>query len=678
MSARPFLQRQRWMAALAVLACVAIAIAATVALMHGTFQRTLMPQVLAKADTVARSANTLFAQAASQSMPLEKLVGVTDVFAEIAAAHPELTLLAVTTPKTELFRHGSANIRIADAPHKTLIPLAGYESAEARLTVVTDSAFVARIFSEMLLDLVVVLVVALFISLELTYLLAGGLVRDISKLNAQLNVVAHGRLSAMPAARWIGQGLATQLNTLAKSLLQRAQTLETDTRTLLSCRHEAGHAKCRAAIAALRDARRALGGDSTATIAIAGDGLGPMRAPFFLVMFAEDLTRPFLPLFAGSLPVGPLPVALSPNMVVGLPIFLFMLIVALSQPVLGAWSENAGRRRSFLIGAAVALIAHALSASAGTLVELLLWRSAAGAAWAVAFVATQGYVLDTSSAANRTRTLAEFVTVIMVASLCGPAIGGILADGLGHRGTFLVSGLLALIGFALAWRRMPKDASEKHVVAAQSASLLAPLANRRFVLLLLLAAVPAKLALIAFCYYLIPLHIANGGASTATAGRVIMLYSIMMVLLAPLAAEKLQSLKKMQDRPETMFVTLGLLFSGAAGLVMAFPLGLAGPVLVATLLGVGQALSISPQAALVAEVCADEIKSLGQSAVYGVYRMVERFGNASGPLVAAALVEWTSFRTAFVAIGVALIVCGGLFAIAFRPLPRIPQLKGAT
>ena len=71
---------------------------------------------------------------------------------------------------------------------------------------------------------------------------------------------------------------------------------------------------------------------------------------------------------------------------------------------------------------------------------------------------------------------------------------------------------------------------------------------------------------------------------------------------------------------------------------------------------------------MVADVCRDEIQTLGQSAVYGVYRMVERIGNAIGPLIAAALLELAGFQTAFVTIGAAILFCAALFSIVFlRP-----------
>jgi predicted MFS family arabinose efflux permease len=74
---------------------------------------------------------------------------------------------------------------------------------------------------------------------------------------------------------------------------------------------------------------------------------------------------------------------------------------------------------------------------------------------------------------------------------------------------------------------------------------------------------------------------------------------------------------------------------------------------------------------MVAEVCKDEIRSLGQSAVYGVYRMVERMGNAVGPVIAAVLLELGGFQTAFIAIGAMVLLCALLFAMIFLR-PHVP------
>jgi predicted MFS family arabinose efflux permease len=72
----------------------------------------------------------------------------------------------------------------------------------------------------------------------------------------------------------------------------------------------------------------------------------------------------------------------------------------------------------------------------------------------------------------------------MVATVCGPSIGGILADNLGERWTFALAALLALASLA-SIRQLPDappdaaDAARRgaHAALAEVGTLLA---NRRF------------------------------------------------------------------------------------------------------------------------------------------------------------------------------------------------------
>jgi hypothetical protein len=49
-----------------------------------------------------------------------------------------------------------------------------------------------------------------------------------------------------------------------------------------------------------------------------------------------------------------------------------------------------------------------------------------------------------------------------------------------------------------------------------------------------------------------------------------------------------------------------------------------------------------------------------------VYRLLERLGNALGPLIAAALVVLVGYRDSFVVIGSAVILAGAVFLLATR------------
>ena len=140
-----------------------------------------------------------------------------------------------------------------------------------------------------------------------------------------------------------------------------------------------------------------------------------------------------------------------------------------------------------------------------------------------------------------------------------------------------------------------------------------------------------------------------------------MVYAVAMVVLSPLAATVATTRERME-----WLVGAGLLISGIGG-VLLFAGGSVGWVFAAVaLVGIGQSLSITAQSALVREHCEAEVAAMGEPAVYGVYRLLERLGNAMGPLLAGALVLMFGYRTSFISIGVLVLVCGVAFVMATR------------
>jgi MFS family permease len=386
--------------------------------------------------------------------------------------------------------------------------------------------------------------------------------------------------------------------------------------------------------------------------------LAKVRAPLFAFILAEELTRPFLPGYVKDLLV-PIP-GLTPEMVVGLPIVLFMLIVALGQPWLAAYAERVGNRRAMTTGAVVAACGFAASAMAASVLDLLLWRALCALGYGMVFVAAQSHVLEFSNSRNRARSFAVFIGAIMVATVCGPSIGGILADNIGERLTLWVAALIAL-GSTAAMRLIPETRSRDAAGSAklpQWRDVVSLLLNRRFMTVTGLAAVPAKILLTGTCFYLVPLFLLSIGSTQSVAGRVLMTYGVVMVLLSPLAASLATTRQRMQ-----WLVAAGLLVSGAGGLLLLIGehvLWVFGAVL---LVGLGQALSMAAQSALVREHCEQEIAAFGEPAVYGVYRLLERLGNALGPLVAATLVVAVGYRSSFVVTGAAVLACGLAFLL---------------
>ncbi len=400
--------------------------------------------------------------------------------------------------------------------------------------------------------------------------------------------------------------------------------------------------------------------------------LAKIRAPLFVFILAEELTRPFLPGYVKSLLV-PIP-WLSPEVVVGLPIVLFMLIVALAQPYLGAYSQRVGHRHAMLLGAGTAAFGLVASAFAASVLDLLLWRSLCAFGYAMVFVAAQAHVLEHSTGENRARSFALFIGAIMVASVCGPSIGGILADNIGERLTFGVAALLAL-GSIMAIRHLPEQAPiDAHATPARAPTLReigSLMLNRHFMVLTGLAAIPAKALLTGTCFYLVPLYLLDMGRSQSVVGRILMTYAVMMVLCGPIAAAFATTRERMEN-----LVGAGLLISGSGGLLLLFGGDVLWVFAAIFLVGLGQSLSIAAQSALVREHCEAEVAALGEPTVYGVYRLLERLGNAAGPLLAAALVLAVGYRNSFVITGGAVALCGLFFVLATRR-PASPPLASA-
>lgn len=381
-----------------------------------------------------------------------------------------------------------------------------------------------------------------------------------------------------------------------------------------------------------------------------------IRAPVFLFFLSEELTRPFLPGFVGSLSKG-IDLSLQ-NIVIGFPIMIFMLVVALAQPWLGGLSQQFGNRRLLLGGTLVAIVGFLVCAMATNIYIFVAARVICALGYAAIFVSAQGHILENTADASRSAGFALFVGAIMVATICGPSIGGILADNIGARATFVVAAGIAALGIPLMFR-LPGGTAEQKGSAAGKVRISDALKlcrNSRFMAVCVSAAIPAKVLLTGCCFFLLPLYIISIGSTQAMAGRMLMVYAGFMVLIMPIAA-------RYADRfnARAVFILSGLLISALGGMLALVADGFLLAIGLVVALGVGQSLSITAQSTLVSSVAASEIKLFGDGYVYGVYRLLERMGNALGPLLAGVLLTLFGFQVTFVCMGILALLAAAIF-----------------
>ena len=412
-------------------------------------------------------------------------------------------------------------------------------------------------------------------------------------------------------------------------------------------------------IALDRQLEQRLKPDDGSSLSGASPAANAIRPVLFLFMMGEELIRPFLPNHARSL----VPQGLE-NMTSwgSLPLVVFLVVVALCQLPFASLSVRMGRRKGLMWGAGLAAVGYALSGWTTDFWVFTVARVLSGLGFALVFVSSQGAVVDGSDGSNRSPSLAVFVRAILVAGLCGPPLGGLLADRLGVPAVFALGALLCVLAVALAYHALAvpmasRTAGQPADLATEDASALGSLPavwrSRGLRGLILGAAVPAKLMLAATCFYLVPIGLAQQGYSSAEIGRFLMIYPLLMVVgVGPMAAWA-----RRLNR-QSAFVVGGGLLAGVGGLLGLAPLTDTTVIALLVLLGVGQAMSITSQTDLVINM-AQRVHGLSASQVLGLFRTLERGGSALGPAVGAWLLGTLGLGPAIAATG-GLVIAGNM------------------
>jgi predicted MFS family arabinose efflux permease len=650
------------------------------------FERDVRPEMTRKGDLIAGSLARQFERALALGDTFERLRGVEELFGSMRAENSEIVfILAAGENGGRVFHDGKAERSVAlnaleavrDAragapePDRTAVseavrwggflitsrPIVSEGHRVGRVLVGVDERYVQQQMSEMFYDSLVVLLVSLLVTFELLVLIMSRAAAPMVFLQQRL---AHGGFDDGSRERGKRQlprdaqsilkamrEIVARLNERQAALVEKIRVLPPWPEPRLALD------ECSKVLRSLGKARGDEDVRNTSQRTLVG-----VRMPLFVFFLAEELSRSFFPIYARGLyrQID----GLSPEIVISLPMMLFMLVVAVTQPLGGPWVERLGSRKMVMFGAVLGAVGLALTAFADSLWTLMIWRLIAAAGYGIVFAAGQSYVVANTDASNRAWGLAMFVGSVLAASICGPAIGGILADRVGYRMTFAVGAGLAILAALIAFKMLdaPHGRRGSAARALRLRDVMLVLRNPRFVSLVSLGAMPAKIILTGFLYYLAPLYLADLGNSPSATGQIMMLYGLMMVLFTPIAA-------RLVDRigHRLLFVSLGGLLSGAGVIAISALPSTAMMLSAIVVLGIAQAISITPQLALVPIACSKECAEIGQATVMGFFRLFERLGSALGPPIAAFLLLQFGFVSSIVAIG-----CGVAAGCLLLPL----------
>ena len=611
------------------------------------FEDSLLPEIRRKAEVAGELATEQVAYALSLGIPLGQLVEMDQFLQGVLDRNPDFTYLAVVdTDDAELYAQGTRS-ESGDG-ESLLLPIVVDDRTVAFLQVGVHEGAVRSELAELRLDIATVFLATLLVGIEL--LVAFVVVRISGPIQLADRLILFSAKGNF--LRRLGLRHKDEIGHFAGAYNSTVHGVNSAFANLTEEAEDARAVQLdRTVQQRIRDVVTALGERFRFTTPGTEETLVPrspmdVRIPLFLFMLSQELSRPFLPLFFSDLYT---PIAnLSRELAIGLPITTFMVMVLISIPLAGALTDRVAPRAMFVVGILPSVAGHVGAALSDTIVQALLWWTLAGVGYGTIFISAQAYVAHHTEQTSRAVGMTGFLGAVFAAFVCGPAIGGILADRLGFEATLLVAAALGV--FSAAAALITVDPGSGHGFPASTRGRRRwrrLILHREFLVLTLFSALPAKLVLGGLFFYLIPLFLADLGNSQSNVGRVMMVFGIACVAITPLAARRSDQL----GRPKA-FVTLGGLVIGTGCLLPSIA-DTTGLVLASVaVMGAGHALVTAPQLAVIQQVAeAGRSYGLGPGVVVGAFRTVERIGTAAGALVVGAVVTFVGYAEAMLAVG---------------------------
>jgi DHA1 family multidrug resistance protein-like MFS transporter len=384
-------------------------------------------------------------------------------------------------------------------------------------------------------------------------------------------------------------------------------------------------------------------------------------AMVFVVFLGFAFVLPFLPLYVRELGVeNEEQAALWAGVLIG----IAPLLAGLLAPVWGRLADRHGHKPMALRALACYVALLALSAAASNVWQLLALRAGIGLTGGIGPL---GLAMAASGAPREHtgKAVGQIQGAQILSAAFGPFLGGLLADSIGFRATFLATALLcagALALVALFYQEPPRPAEAR-----------APREGRSFAAVLALTGVPGLLVVLFLVnfigrsftpilpLYLPALGVARGRLSLAT-GVLISVYSVAAALSATLLGRAAR-----HHPPKRLLIA-----SLAGGAATVLPMAMAGSYGGLLLLGLLLGLASGGALTLCYTIGGLTVPAEQRATAFGFFAGAALFGGAVSPSVAGLLAHWDA-RGIFYADALLFL----LLALALLPgaLPRRAELR---
>ena len=639
------------------------------------FNAGLRPYLVDKARAVAVSVQQDIEYAISIGIPFDKIRGLDKHIESLIKEHPEVRAMQVVSgPEMSAFNdmvkgdtennYKAVDYRIANlivtvaAGFSTILSLDGSDDEMISVEVVNDGIVFAHVvpvidenylngkMTSVFFDTLVILIAVSLVALEIVVVLSASQLSEPFRVaELALNRRAAGDLRQYQSG--MGNG---RLANFIRTLNTYNATLRDKLKSALDSVKDVGR---REKLSELSERSKLFVTDARQQASIMD-----ARIPLFVFCFAEELQKSFLPLFVAEFySENDL---FSRDIMMGLPISAFMFVIAVFTPFAGKLVDKFGNKPLFLAGLVPAIGGYLMCYLAQSGNDILLGRSMTAIGYAVITISCQSYIASVVVVENRARGMAVFVGVLMSATMCGTAIGAILADWLGFKAVFLFAIGFALVAALLGWGMLSTDLPEpelkKTPVNLSKSPIATLLRNSQFVLIVLFCAIPAKVILTGFLYLFVPIYLASLEATQSEIGRVMMLYSLIIIPLSPFASGFADRLGKN--------LWMVIIATIASGIVL---LGLYQNASVAMVLGVVAALGgvhafLKAPLIVAAMEAAEKSPDITRTGALSLLRTSERIGSVIGPVVVAGMLVVLDFGEVAAILGITVAILGLIMA----------------
>lgn len=383
-----------------------------------------------------------------------------------------------------------------------------------------------------------------------------------------------------------------------------------------------------------------------------------------LAIFSSTMAKnPALPLFIRSMgvPLSTVGFIAAASTVVG-------IVVSLPAGIL---SDLIGRRRVILTAAFVFATAPFLYLLITQPWQLVVVRVYHGLATAILGPVAMAAVADTFEK-GRGERMGWYSSATMVGRFIAPFVGGVLIFGDNFRWVYVADGVAGVLAL-LAAVRLP-------LATSVSGSALAAFRQQRgkygqeMKFIFSHGGILATSAIEAFQYFaygaietFLPIFLSERlGYATWEIGLLFTAQILAAALTKPVMG-------KLSDRVGRVpMIVSGLVLGGASTATLMLSRNYVLTMTIIVIFGLGLATVTASTSAFVADLA----RARGRGGAMGILSSIMDVGQSTGPMVAGVLVASYSYGTAFVLIGLALVVVGFSYLIAISRFTRAPVASG--